>query len=285
MSLLLIMLKKIIREPLVHFLVVSASFFLVYNMLNPIVSDMQTIYISEGRIAQIKNSFAAQWKRQPLANELDDAVNSFSINQMYLLEAKSLSLDIGDSVINRRLRQKMTFLLNDLAASKEPSEDELLAFYLKNSDKYRAPAQYGFKQIFISSDRAESDVQSLLALQLQRIQQGLSPEGDHSLLPSEVKLANDTQLDRDFGKNFSLALVSIDLDQWSGPIQSAFGQHFIFLETRKAAQMKPIEEVRASVVDDWQYQNAKNYQQQYEQKLLETYQIDVQKHQINEPAP
>jgi hypothetical protein len=279
------MLKKIISDPLLHFIVISILFFVVYSMLNPASSDKQTIPVSEGRVAQIKNSFAAQWKREPFPKELDDAIYSFAINEMYLLEAKSLKLDVGDKVINRRLRQKMSFLLNDLAVSKKPSEDELSRFYQDNSEQYRAPAQYGFQQVFISSDRTENKVKSLIALQQQRMEQGLAPEGDRSLLPGEVKLDNEIQLDRKFGENFSSSLASLELDQWSGPIKSAYGLHFIFLRTRKVATIKPFEAVRASVVDDWQYQNVNAYQKEYEQSLLDTYQIDVQKSQTNEPAP
>lgn len=276
------MFKKIVSDPLLHFIVISILFFVGYSMLNPASSDKQTILVSEGRVAQIKNSFVTQWKREPFPKELDDAIYSFAINEMYLLEARSLKLDVGDNVINRRLRQKMTFLLNDLAASKEPSEDELTSFYQDNSDKYRAPAQYGFQQVFISSDRTEKEVELLVALQQQRIQQGFAPKGDHSLLPGEVRLGNEIQLDRKFGENFSLSLASLELNQWTGPIRSAYGQHFIFLKTRQATKIKPFEVVRASVIDDWQYQNSNAYQKQYEQSLLDIYRIDREKPQAGE---
>jgi hypothetical protein len=279
------MLKKIIREPLLHFLIIAVLFFAVYALMNPSTSDKQTIVVSEGRIAQIKNSFAAQWKREPFPKELEDAIYSFAINEMYILEAKALGLNQGDKVINRRLRQKMAFLLNDLAANKEPSEGELIAFYHDNSAKYRSTAKYGFKQIVISTDRAPSEIQSLLALQQQRIQQGLNPEGDSSLLPSEVKLANKTQLSGKFGEAFAVALSTIKLNQWSEPIQSAFGFHFVFLTVREIATIKSFDVVRNSVLDDWQYQYGKEYQQQYEQTLLKRYQIDVKKSLAGEPTP
>jgi parvulin-like peptidyl-prolyl isomerase len=279
------MLKKIIREPLLHFLIIAVLFFAVYALMNPSTSDTQTIVVSEGRIAQIKNSYAAQWKREPLPKELEDAIYSFAINEMYILEAKALGLNQGDKVINRRLRQKMAFLLNDLASNKEPSEQELIAFYKDNDEKYRSSAKYGFKQIVISTDREESEVQSLLALQQQRIQQGLDPEGDLSLLPREVKLADKKQLRGKFGEKFAAALSTIKLDQWSEPIQSAFGFHFVFLKAREIATTKSFDVVRNAVLDDWQYNYGKDYQTQYEQALLERYQIDVEKSPAGEPTP
>jgi len=278
------MLKKIISEPLLHFLVISLLFFVVYNRLNPAQADKQTIHVSEGRVAQIKNSFVTQWKREPFPKELDNAIYSFAVNEMYLLEAKALSLDVGDKVINRRLRQKMTYLLDDLASNNEPSANQLKQFYLDNADNYRSPSQYGFTQIYISSDRSDGELQSILALQKQRIQQGLTPKGDSSLLPGEVSLETEIQLDRKFGENFSTKLEAIEINQWSGPIKSAFGLHFILLKTRKLAELKAFERVQKSVLEDWQYQNVKAYQKQYEQGLLDIYQVDVQNPQVSELA-
>ena len=89
------MLKKIITEPLLHFIVISILFFAVYNILNPEKADQQTIIVSEGRVAQIKNSFIEQWKREPQAGELDNAIQAFAINEMYVQEARAANLHVG----------------------------------------------------------------------------------------------------------------------------------------------------------------------------------------------
>lgn len=271
------MLKKIITEPLLHFIVISILFFAVYNALNPAKTDQQTIIVSEGRVAQIKNSFIKQWKRAPLAKELGNAIQAFAINEMYVQEARASNLDIGDQVINRRLQQKMTFILEGFASSKEPSDIELKQLYNDNLDKYRLPPQYSFTQIFISADRNEEELQALITRQQQRIKQGLKPEGEGSMLPNQVSLETSVQLARKFGDKFSSALENIELNQWSAPIKSAFGWHFVFLKEKKPANINPFETVKKSVLSDWQYQNTQRYQEQYEQRLLERYQIEVEK--------
>jgi len=50
--------------------VIPILFFAVYNILNPAKTDQQTIIVSEGRVAQIENSFIERWKREPLTQEL-----------------------------------------------------------------------------------------------------------------------------------------------------------------------------------------------------------------------
>jgi len=270
------MLKKILTEPLLHFIVISMLFFVAYEALNPQEPDNQVIVVSEGRAAQINKSFINRWNRAPLPTELENAIQGFAINEMYLREARALTLDVDDKVINRRLRQKMEFLLADTSANNEPTDEELKKFYQNNAENYSSPLQYSLKQVLLSIDRTEEGLRQSLQQQNQRIQQGMAPEGDSSLLPSEVTLANHDQLARNFGETFANELESLELNQWQGPIKSAFGLHFVFLQARKTAMIKPFDSVKKSVLQDWQYENNKSYQKQYEQQLLERYKVTVQ---------
>jgi parvulin-like peptidyl-prolyl isomerase len=75
---------------------------------------------------------------------------------------------------------------------------------------------------------------------------------------------------------FSNELENLTLNRWQGPIESGFGLHFVLLQAKTATTMKSFESVRASVLQDWQYENNKAYQAQYEQQLLERYEVTVQ---------
>ena len=277
------MLRKIFTEPLLHFIVISILFFIAYDVLNSEASDDQVILVSEGRVAQISNSFMTRWNRAPLPAELERAIHGFAVEEMYLREARALNLDVGDKVINRRLRQKMNFLLEDMTSGNEPADEELERFFKENTQDYRSSPQYGFRQVFVSSDRGDEELRQLLLLQKQRIQQGLAPEGDRSLLPSEVSLESKEQLARKFGETFVSGLEGLELKQWLGPLKSEFGLHFVFLQTKQAANIKPFESVKKSVLNDWQYQNKQSYQEQYEQRLLERYNISVQMPESTKP--
>ena len=270
------MFKTIITEPLLHFIVISILFFVGYKVLNPEDSDDQVIVVSEGRVTQINNSFMTRWNRAPLPAELDTAIRGFAVDEMYQREARALSLDVGDKVISQRLRKKMTYLLEDLASGNEPTDEKLKIFYKDNSADYRSSSQYGFKQVFVSLDRDEEALSQLLLLQKQRIERGLDPEGDGSLLPGEVALSAKEQLARRFGELFVSGLEDLELSQWEGPIKSDFGVHFVFLDAKKPEHIKPFDSVKKSVLHDWQYQNNKLYQEQYENRLLERYSIKVQ---------
>ena len=273
------MFKRLLTEPLVHFLFVAITFFVIYDALNSDEFTAQTITVSEGRIEQIKNQMVEARKREPVKNELDNAIQAYALNEIYLREAKALGLDTGDATINRRLRQKMDFMLEDMASGKEATDIELKTYYQSNKERYRKPATYSFRQAYISVDRPQDELSTLLAKQKQNIANGIAPSGDSSLLPANVTQQTAAQLERNFGKAFTQQLMSPPLQQWFGPVESAMGMHFVLLTQRESRDSKAFEQlstrVRSNVINDWQRQNVQAYIKQYEKQLLALYRIDI----------
>lgn len=139
------MLRKIVSEPLLHFIVLSVLIFVVYEVLNPRQDDQQTVTVSEGRVSQISNSFLERWGRAPSSKELDGAIHVYAVNEMFIREAKGLGLDVDDQAIDQRLRKKMNYLLEDLADANRPTDDVLQQFYADNAAKYLSPTRYSLQ--------------------------------------------------------------------------------------------------------------------------------------------
>ena len=270
------MIKKLLTEPLVHFLFIAVLFFLAYDALNPSNDEADTIIISSGKIEQIKNNFVVRWKRLPNEKELQTAIKGFATQDAYLREARSLGLDKNDPVINSQLHKKMLYLIEDMASAEEPSDQVLQDYYLLHKDKYVGPATYSFSQVYISIDRSKDDLDKLLSVQQQRILNGLEPEGDPSLLQADFSQTTDFQLSRNLGSEFSDGLKSQPLNQWFGPIESALGLHFIYLTGHVAAKLQPFEKVKQKVLVEWHYQNKNKVQKKYEEQMLEQYKLEVQ---------
>ncbi|MDG1204802.1 MAG: peptidylprolyl isomerase [Pseudomonadales bacterium] len=270
------MLKKIFSEPLLHFIFLSLVIFVAYGFLNPRQDNQQVIVVSEGRVAQISNSFRERWKRDPFPKELDGAIQAYAVNEMFIREAKALSLDADDQVIDQRLRKKMNYLLEDLADANRPTENALKQFYDNNAEKYRLPARYSFQQVLLSADREEPALSKMVLIQKKRIEQGFDPQGDTSMLPRDLTRVSTDQLARRFGGVFVDALADIVTQQWSGPVASAFGQHFVFIIEKESSEIQKFEAVKTAVLSDWQYDNNKNFQKDYEARLLQRYTIVVQ---------
>lgn len=268
------MLKKFITEPLVHFLVIAILLFIIFEQLNAQDDNPNTITISQGRIEQIKQSFLARWNRAPLAKELENATHHYAINEMYIREARALNMDRGDKVIDRRLRQKIEFLIEDLVTTKEPSNTELMQFYQQHINKYQTQAMLSFQQIHLSIDGNKNELQQKIALQKQLIEQGKTPQGELKLLPYQVTSKNVVQIDRLFGNSFSKKLMLAPLSSWYGPIESSHGVHFVLIEQRSPSINKSFESIKSTVLTDWQYKNLQHAKASFEERLLKSYTIE-----------
>ena len=270
------MMKKLLSDPLIHFLLIAVLYFVAYDSLNPNTNESDTIVISSGKIEQINNNFLTRWKRLPNEKELQRAIKGFATQDAYLREARSLGLDKNDPVINSQLHKKMLYLIEDMASAEEPSEQVLQDYYQLNQDKYLGPAIYSFTQMYISTDRPKDELDQLLSTQQERMLKGLAPIGDPSLLQTDFTDATDFHLTRNLGSEFSERLKDKPLNKWFGPIESALGLHYIYLTNHIAAKLLTLENIKQKVLIDWHYQNQKSVQEKYEQQLLEQYKLEVQ---------
>ncbi|WNC69980.1 peptidylprolyl isomerase [Thalassotalea nanhaiensis] len=273
---------KIITEPLIHFLLLSIIIFVIYDANNTPVSDSYQVTVSEGRVQQIKNDIVNSKQRLPVGKELDIAIKSFALNEIYLREARELGLNKGDKIINRRLRQKMEYLLDEMASLQEPSSEELNQFYDNNIDRYHLPNSYSFTQVYVSTDRTKDELVKHINMQKLLIEQGKEPQADASMLPAEINNKTSLQVERELGKILALKLEQLPLNQWAGPISSNIGQHFIYLHSRSVKKTKPFELVKEEVLSDWQYEQRDKFKQAYESELMQRYIVDVKMPNVNE---
>ena len=125
------------------------------------------VHIGEGEIRWLKETFANQWHREPTGEELHRLVSSLLEEELLAREAKTLGLDQNDTVVRRRLAQKLTFLVDDTSRISEPSDEDLRQFYDTNPERFRVEPRVSFTQIFFNPARrqhAETDAKAALVL-------------------------------------------------------------------------------------------------------------------------
>ena len=125
---------RLYRDPLLHFAVAGALLFAGYILINHNKTDTPStdpVHVGEGEVRWLKETFANQWQRTPTADELRGLVGGLLEEQLLAREAKTLGLDQNDTIVRRRLAQKLTFLVADTSRVAEPSDEELRQFYNK----------------------------------------------------------------------------------------------------------------------------------------------------------
>ena len=267
---------KLVKEPLLHFLLIGAFFFVVYSLLNS-ESKGEDFYISvdEDRIIALVESYKITWQRAPSAEELKALIDDYVLEEAYYRQALALNLDKGDSVIRRRLRQKMEFLANAMMESAEPTDTELTMYMTKNIEKYTVDDSYSFEQVFINARQSSQKLSARVAQVQADILKKNSPISDPALLASSYVRLTRHQIDNLFGQNFSENFDDLELNKWYGPIGSGVGMHFIYLTERIQAPLPSLSAVRDQVLSDWRFGKDNEAKEQLRRNVLKEFRVEV----------
>ena len=252
--------NRFLREPLVHFVLIGALLFGVYAWTERGrggVEPSRRIQLSLDDVAQLVVLFQSQWKREPTADELGRMIENKVREEVLYREGLAMGLDKEDTIVKRRMAQKVQFLSEDVAAAKEPSAAELASWYERNSDKFAHPSRVGFRHLYFSHDRrgprARDDAVAALA-QVAREPQAsplATPLSDRFMFQEYYRDRAPEFLGKEFGPQFAMAVATLQAGSWQGPIQSGFGWHLVFVDTVIPGRVPAFAEVEAEVKAVW----------------------------------
>jgi hypothetical protein len=278
------MLKAILREPLVHFILLGAALFFLDAWLRPTgaAPESTEIVVSEARILNLEQNFRRTWQRPPTPDELDGLVKSHIREEVMVREALALGLDRDDTIIRRRLQQKMEFVSEEAAALTQPTDEELNAYLKAHADRFRNEPRVTFSQIYFDprkhASRLKADVERVLvALNSGNVPPDSVRFGDSlSLLESRYEDESKAQVARLFGTDFADALVKQTTGQWVGPIASGYGVHLVKLESLVDGRVPELSEIRPLVEREWANTRRQEASRAFYEKLRAKYVIKVQ---------
>jgi hypothetical protein len=279
--------KRLLKEPLLHFLLIGTGLFLLFGWgsgsvavpQGQAVASSPEIIVSAGEVRHLMETFEKTWQRAPTDADMQKLIDDYVRDEVYYREAQAAGLDRDDSVIRRRLRMKMEFLFEDIGAQVEPTDVELRAYLEKHSSEYRTESRIGFRQVFISADRrgakAETDAREIL----NRLNSGAAPEtfGDATLLELEVRLSPLGELRQQYGETFSNRLLELKPGRWEGPLRSGFGLHLVRIEQREEGSLPELSAVREKVKQGWLVARQQELKDAAYAKLKERYRVVVEK--------
>lgn len=273
--------SKFIKEPLLHFLLIGAAFFLLYSWVGNESSSQNTIVINESDLDEIVSKFEVQWNRNPTEEELTAIVEKQIEEEIFYQEALKMNLDHNDEIIKRRLAQKMQFLSNDISSVVPPTEKELKNFYSNNSERYRKEAHYTLYHVFFSPDTRDDfrgdALKAVSRLKSVPLDQALSM-GDEIAIPQVFENTSEFHITRQMGEEFAMAISNLPIGEWTGPIESGYGAHLVYIEEKVDEITVPFAEVQQKVLDDFNYENQKAVKESILNEFAKNYQVqfDVQ---------
>ena len=252
------MFGKLAREPLVHFVLIGAVIFMGYGLLSVpeenAPSTEHEIHVTPERVIVLTREFEAVWRRPPTPAERLSLVESFVRDEVLMREALRLGLDRDDTVIRRRLVQKMAFLSESAARAGTPGDDTLRAHLDANAAAFAQPGRIGFEQIFLGENGAATDLDAVRAA----LDAGTDPRtlGQRTILPFAIADAPAVRVDGQFGTGVFDAISALADGGWQGPVRSGYGLHLVRITERTPAVLPPFESIRAGVLADWRRREA-----------------------------
>jgi hypothetical protein len=273
-------LTRAIREPLVHFLAIGLALFLFNALINGPDEGpaSETIVISEGRVNQIAESFFLLSGRPPTREELAALVDDFVSEEVGYREAVAMGLDADDTIVRRRMRQKLEFLIEDGGASEPPTEAQLQQWLDANPDAYRLPERRAIRHVLASADRRGAAAAAEADVLLGKLRSGADPEnlGDSSMLPAAMPLTTEEGVAALFGADFAKAVFANTAEGWFGPIASPFGQHLVLIMDVEAGRAVSLAEVRERVRSDWIEHRRNEARDQFHARMRQRYDIRIE---------
>lgn len=239
---------------MLHFLLIGAALFaLFYQVADPETVSDNRIVISEADIDRMITLFERKSQRLPTQQELNGLVEAQIREEILYREALAMGLDQDDTIVRRRMAQKVEFMFNDLVAAVDASDEELQRFLSENPDRFIESARTSFVHIYLNADRrgdkAETDARQLLhSLDLE--QEAINPAtvGDPFMFGYVFDDQSEHQVSRIFGDEFAKSLREIKTGNWQGPVASGYGLHLVYIKERTESRLPPLAEIRDAVL-------------------------------------
>jgi len=268
--------RTLLREPLVHFLVAGALIFAAYAVFDEREAAgpaPEAVRLGEGDLTWIRTTWSRQWRREPTPEEMRQLVIAFLKEDLFAREARALGLDADDTVIRRRLAQKLEFLVRDVAQIADPGEEGLRRFHAEQRDLFRAPSRHSFRHVYFAASRPDPEAAARAALDGLA---GADPGeiGDPFLNGYDFRGLEPQAVSALFGDAFSDSLAELPLGTWSGPVVSGYGVHLVLVEEREEGGALPFETVREQVLQRWREKRADEEYERYFSSLLAKYRVD-----------
>ncbi|MFN0066367.1 MAG: peptidyl-prolyl cis-trans isomerase [Limisphaerales bacterium] len=272
--------NKFTREPLVHFLLLGALLFALHawrEARRPDTAFPARIEVTAATIGRLRAGYERQFGRSPDEAELRGLVTAHIREEVLYREALELGLDRDDTIVRRRLAQKMEFLTDDLAGGAEPDEAALRRFFTENEARYARPARVSFRHVYFSREKRGASAETVALEGLAALERGASEEtlGDPFLHGFEFAERGPDDVAALFGPEFVERLSALPAGGWQGPVASSYGLHLVQVEARSAVQPVTLAAVRAAVLRDFNDERRRTANREVLERLKERYAVTV----------
>lgn len=238
------MVRRWLREPLLHFVLLGAALFAFDHFYNAGKDDARTIVVETQVDDDARRLFAASRGRPPNDEELKALRQRWVDNEVLYREGLALRVDQGDSAIRERVIFKALSVV-DANVRLPPYDDKLLRdWFDARRARYEEPQRFDFQEAVMSGDTSEAAVRDFV----QALDAGTP--GDARAGLRVFKARPRATLDQGYGPDFARALEQTPRGHWRA-LPTRDGWRAIRLDGISAARPADFETLRGVVLQDW----------------------------------
>ena len=269
-------LNRLVREPLIHFLLLGAALFVLFAWVNRDNTEAPgEIVVDEALLTHLISRFERTWQRPPTEDEFNALVESWVREEVLYREGLELGMDVDDPIVRRRIAQKVE-IFSETLAPYSATDEELETWLAENMDLYRIQPRLTFRQVFFDPDRHGEELEGVVAAALETLKSDSAAfVGDSTMLPAREEDVDASRIARSFGQEFADALGSMEAGQWVGPLRSGFGVHLVLVESRVDGREPTLDEVRSAVERDFLGRRINETRDTFYAALRERYTVRV----------
>jgi hypothetical protein len=246
-------LGKIIREPLVHFLAAGLAIFLIGQHFSA-TSAAARIVVTKEQVAKIGEAYRREFGAAPTPDVMAALVEKYIDEEALYRAGVALNFNRDDEIVRRRVIQKMQFLQQDLRPPAEPTAAQISEYFAAHRAHYIQPERVTFEHVFFSPDRdGDANARHRAEVALSRMANADAPAPTGDPFPDLRDFTNfdATQARRLFGETpIVQALFEAPTGRWSGPYQSAYGWHLVYVHAKQPAETPELSAVQEQVRTD-----------------------------------
>ncbi len=259
--------KRFLREPLLQFAAAGGLLFLAHNLWAP--SDSDRIVVTRELAESLAKAREELLMRPLTSEEREQVVSEFIDEEVLLREAYRQGLDRDDPRIRRWLIDKVEFQL--VEEPREPTPADLDALYREKPERYRTPRAVSFEHVFYASREPEPILERL------RAGADFTRFGDEFWLGGSLNRFSELELRTTLGADFTEKVLALPEGEWSGPLASSRGAHFVRVREKLEPELPSRKDVDWVLREDWLREKREESRARRLEELRTRYRIDRRK--------
>jgi hypothetical protein len=285
--------KKLLKEPLLHFLLLGAGLFVLFDFVasedaaydeNVIVVDRNTLLtFVQFRARAFEPGAAAAYLDKLKGDDLERLINDYVREEALHRQAVALGVDENDYVIKRRMIQSIEFITNGFVTAALNLDDEAIeAYFESNIEDYYIAPYVTYTHVFFEKDERGADAALALAeaklaeLNAAKVAFAEAPgHGDRFPYFLNYVERDPEFVASHFGPRMAEEIFALEPDaaSWRGPLESPYGYHLVLLTRKVEGRYPDLEEVRERVRSDAEQAEIDTMQDKAIQAIVDTYEV------------